>query len=40
VYEPGEVYTFLRGTDAVGGVRVYVTGRTPGRHTLLVTASS
>jgi hypothetical protein len=39
VYDPGEAYTFLRGTDAVGGVRVYVTGRTPGRHTLLVTAS-
>ena len=40
VYDPGEAYTFLRGTDAVGGVRVYVTGRTPGRHTLVVTASS
>ncbi|UFU02111.1 hypothetical protein LQF12_11380 [Ruania suaedae] len=28
VYHPGEAYTFLGGTDAVTGPRVYVTGRT------------
>ncbi len=30
-YDPGEAYTFLRGTDAVGGLRLYVTTRSPGR---------
>lgn len=31
VYDPGEAYTFLGGTDATTGVKVYLTGRTPGR---------
>jgi hypothetical protein len=30
VYHPGEAYTFLGGTDAVGGTRLYVTWRSPG----------
>ncbi len=29
-YHPGEAYTFLRGTDALGGPRVYVGWRSPG----------
>jgi hypothetical protein len=39
VYEPGEAYTFLGGTDAKAGVRVYLTGSTPSRHTLLLQAT-
>jgi hypothetical protein len=39
VYEPGEAYSFLGGTDAKAGVRVYLTGRTPSRHTLLLQAT-
>lgn len=38
-YDPGEAYTFLGGTDACAGIRVYVTGRTPGATTLDLTAS-
>ncbi|MVA77194.1 hypothetical protein GC722_14340 [Auraticoccus sp. F435] len=30
-YSPGEAYTFLGGTDALPGPRVYVVGRAPGR---------
>jgi hypothetical protein len=30
-YLPGEDYTYLGGTDALGGPRVYLTGTTPGR---------
>ncbi|WP_456283902.1 hypothetical protein [Microbacterium sp. JZ101] len=29
-YEPGEDYTYLGGTDAQSGPRVYITGRAPG----------
>ncbi|HEX8510171.1 MAG TPA: hypothetical protein VF635_11855 [Propionibacteriaceae bacterium] len=37
-YDPGESYTFLHGTDAKSGPRVYVTGMTPGRCVLLLRA--
>ncbi|SDE49318.1 hypothetical protein [Auraticoccus monumenti] len=30
-YHPGEAYTFLGGTDALGGPRVHLAGRGPGR---------
>ncbi|WP_454778246.1 hypothetical protein [Georgenia muralis] len=30
LYRPGEVYTFLGGTDALGGTRLYLTWRSPG----------
>lgn len=30
VYQPGEAYTFLGGTDALGGTRLYVTWTSPG----------
>ncbi len=30
-YDPGEAYTFLSGTDALDGPRVYLVGRAPGR---------
>ncbi|GHH67568.1 hypothetical protein [Promicromonospora soli] len=33
-YEPGEAYTFLGGTDALGGPRLYLTGTSPGTWTL------
>jgi hypothetical protein len=29
-YRPGEAYTWTRGTDALGGTRLYVTWRSPG----------
>ncbi len=32
-YDPGEAYTFLGGTDAVGGARLYLAAATPGRLT-------
>lgn len=35
-YDPGESYTFVNGTDAKSGPRVYLTGRTPGRFILLL----
>ncbi|WNB87084.1 hypothetical protein [Cellulomonas sp. ATA003] len=34
VYRPGEAYTFLGGTDALGGTRLYVTWRSPGTVTV------
>lgn len=34
VYRPGEAYTFLGGTDALGGTRLYVTWRSPGTVSL------
>lgn len=33
-YDPGEAYTFLGGTDALAGPRLYLTGTTPGTWTL------
>ncbi|MFC8943335.1 hypothetical protein ACFT1B_35190, partial [Streptomyces griseoincarnatus] len=33
-YEPGEAFTFLGGTDALDGPRLYLTGTTPGAWTL------
>ncbi len=33
-YEPGEVYAFLGGTDALDGRRLYLTGTTPGTTTV------
>ncbi|MBZ2194926.1 hypothetical protein [Occultella gossypii] len=35
-YHPGEAYTFLGGTDAMAGPRVYVTGRTSEPITLTI----
>lgn len=35
-YHPGEDYTYLGGSDALGGPRVYVTGSVPGRSTLQI----
>ncbi|WP_154794078.1 hypothetical protein [Occultella kanbiaonis] len=35
-YHPGEAYTFLGGTDALAGPRVYVTGRTSEPVTLTI----
>jgi hypothetical protein len=32
VYNPGEAYRYLAGTNATDGVRVYITGRTRGTH--------
>ena len=32
VYNPGEAYRYLAGTNATEGVRVYITGRTRGTH--------
>ncbi|TDB71769.1 hypothetical protein [Micromonospora sp. KC723] len=37
VYEPGEEYRFLGGTDAAAGERLYVTGRVPARVRMLLT---
>ncbi|KRE66639.1 hypothetical protein ASG79_09995 [Arthrobacter sp. Soil761] len=31
-YNPGESYRYLGGTNAAGGVKVYITGRTAGSH--------
>ncbi|MBT2499924.1 hypothetical protein J7E25_12565 [Agromyces sp. ISL-38] len=33
-YHPGEAYTFLDGTDAVGGTRLYATWSSPGTVTV------
>lgn len=33
-YAPGEACTFLGGTDALDGPRLYLTGTTPGAWTL------
>ncbi|HWS34243.1 MAG TPA: hypothetical protein VN408_16055 [Actinoplanes sp.] len=38
-YHPGEEYEFLAGTDAAGGVRLYVTGKAPGRLRLRIAAA-
>lgn len=35
-YHPGEEYEFLGGTDAAGGVRLYVTGKAPSRLSLRI----
>jgi hypothetical protein len=35
-YEPGEEYSYLGGTDAVGGERLYLAGRAPSRLTVLL----
>ncbi|MDR7160012.1 hypothetical protein [Arthrobacter sp. BE255] len=32
LYNPGEAYRYLSGTNATDGVRVYITGRTRGTH--------
>lgn len=32
VYNPGEAYRYLAGTNATAGVKVYITGRTRGTH--------
>lgn len=40
VYDPGEAYRFLGGTDACGGIRVYATGRTPGTTVLELSGST
>jgi len=32
VYNPGEAYRYLAGTNAAGGVKAYITGRTRGTH--------
>ena len=32
VYNPGEAYRYLAGTNAADGVKVYITGRTQGTH--------
>lgn len=37
-YHPGEAYTFLSGTDAVGGKRLYLTWASPGTTAITVTA--
>lgn len=34
VYNPGEAYRYLAGTNATDGVKVYITGRTRGTHRL------
>lgn len=34
VYNPGENYTYLRGTNATEGIKVYITGRTRGTRRL------
>jgi hypothetical protein len=34
LYRPGEAYTFLGGTDALGGTRLYLTWRSPGTVTV------
>ena len=34
VYNPGETYTYLRGTNATEGIKVYITGRTRGARML------
>ncbi len=39
-YHPGEAYTFLGGTDALTGPRVYVTGRTTSRLVLTIQGRS
>lgn len=36
-YDPGEAYTYLGGTDAVGGLRVYVPFLSPGEFRVRVT---
>ncbi|UZX04415.1 hypothetical protein F8G81_18725 [Arthrobacter sp. CDRTa11] len=33
VYNPGEAYRYVNGTNATDGVKVYITGRTRGTHT-------
>jgi hypothetical protein len=38
-YDPGEAYTFLGGTDACDGIRVYLTGQTPGSVALTLSAA-
>ena len=38
LYRPGEDYTFLGGTDASEGQRVYITGRAPGTYLLRLEA--
>jgi hypothetical protein len=40
VYEPGEEYGYLRGTDAATGQLLYVTGRVPTRVRLLLAGSA
>ncbi|WP_277207530.1 hypothetical protein [Isoptericola croceus] len=35
-YRPGEEYEYLGGTDAMGGTRLYVTGRAPGTTTVAI----
>ncbi len=35
-YDPGEAYTFLNGTDAVGGTRLYLGLRSPGQARLVL----
>ena len=37
-YHPGEAYTFLGGTDAVGGKRLYLTWASPGTTAITVSA--
>ncbi len=39
-YVPGEDYTYLGGTDAMIGPRVYLSGRTPGRSVVTIRAVS
>jgi hypothetical protein len=38
-YLPGEAYSFLGGTDALAGPRLYLTGRSPGSFTLTLRAA-
>jgi hypothetical protein len=38
-YRPGEEYEFLGGTDAMGGPRLYVTGRSPGEVRVSLSAA-
>lgn len=38
-YLPGEAYSFLGGTDALTGPRLYLTGRSPGSFTLTLRAA-
>jgi hypothetical protein len=34
VYNPGEAYRYLGGTNSTDGLKVYITGRTRGTHTI------
>lgn len=36
VYSPGEDYEFLGGTDATSGKRLYITGHSPGRFSIML----